>query len=307
MAKTIKLQGIGEHKAIEVCEVRPNMCIVWSYGNCSIVDSIEPSKTGKTYTLTLVSCQDQQTRTRRMNAHTLVAIDDEVFVNIIGRRDGIHDMLCNTDDDNWQNLYDSYCDIAEEAGYVKVFAERSDNGGHTWEVVAEYVPTNKAEAYMVAADAVKVESMSVPAPQPTTKEYVVSFRRDEDGVNCANIAIAQCVEDVEAEYADCDWVSVTEASKYPVSIDSLKKRGYPIVTCEHIDETDEDTDEQPTMKAQNITIDISRLGSDDLRMLASITYRLGDMDATKTINDRAAFQNGWMSDKEEAEYFATYC
>ena len=61
------------------------------------------------------------------------------------------------------------------------------------------------------------------------------------------------------------------------------------------------------MKAQNIIIDINKLGTDDLRMLANITYNLGDMEATKAINDRAAFQDGWMSDEEEAEYFATYC
>ena len=61
------------------------------------------------------------------------------------------------------------------------------------------------------------------------------------------------------------------------------------------------------MKARNITIDISRLGNDDLRMLANITYNLGDMDATKEINDRAAFNDGWMSDEEEAEYLATHC
>lgn len=61
------------------------------------------------------------------------------------------------------------------------------------------------------------------------------------------------------------------------------------------------------MKPQNITIDINQLGSDDLRALQNITYKLGDMEATKAIIDRAAFQDGWMSDEEEAEYLATYC
>ena len=61
------------------------------------------------------------------------------------------------------------------------------------------------------------------------------------------------------------------------------------------------------MKAQNIIIDINKLGTDDLRILANITYNLGDMEATKAINDRAAFQDGWMNDEEEAEYLATYC
>jgi hypothetical protein len=61
------------------------------------------------------------------------------------------------------------------------------------------------------------------------------------------------------------------------------------------------------MKPQNITIDINQLGSEALRALAGITYTIGDMDATKAINDRAAFVDGWMSEKEEAEYFARFC
>jgi len=61
------------------------------------------------------------------------------------------------------------------------------------------------------------------------------------------------------------------------------------------------------MKAQNVTIDINRLTDDQLQQLAAITYQLGDMDATKRVNDRLAFQQGWMDNKEEAAYFATYC
>ena len=61
------------------------------------------------------------------------------------------------------------------------------------------------------------------------------------------------------------------------------------------------------MKAQNMTIDINKLHEGQLEELRKMFYELGDMEAVKQINDRLAYIKGWMSEKQEKEYFNKYC
>lgn len=61
------------------------------------------------------------------------------------------------------------------------------------------------------------------------------------------------------------------------------------------------------MKAHNITIDINTLTTDQLEQLKAMTYYNGQMRDTKEINDRIAFINGWMSEKQEDEYYKKWC
>lgn len=63
------------------------------------------------------------------------------------------------------------------------------------------------------------------------------------------------------------------------------------------------------IKAQNITIDINRLSTNQLDQLAAMIHETnaGSARDVQTINNRVAFIEGWMSEKAEAEYFAAYC
>ena len=61
------------------------------------------------------------------------------------------------------------------------------------------------------------------------------------------------------------------------------------------------------MKAQNITVDINKMDTEELEVLASFFYHENEMNICKQINDRIAFLNGWMSKKKEEEYFNRYC
>lgn len=60
-------------------------------------------------------------------------------------------------------------------------------------------------------------------------------------------------------------------------------------------------------KAQNMTIDINKLNSEELEDLRAMFYNLQMMDEVGQINNRIAFLRGLMSEKQEKEYVAKYC
>jgi hypothetical protein len=61
------------------------------------------------------------------------------------------------------------------------------------------------------------------------------------------------------------------------------------------------------MKAQNMTIDINKLNTYELEQLRAMFFNLNMMDEVGQINDRIAFINGWMNEKQEKEYVNKYC
>lgn len=73
--KEVKLQGIyGKKEAKEVKDLKIGDVITWNYGYQSEVVEMIPSKTGKTFTVTLKSLQDGIIRDRKMKAtHFVVA------------------------------------------------------------------------------------------------------------------------------------------------------------------------------------------------------------------------------------------
>ena len=79
--------------------------------------------------------------------------------------------------------------------------------------------------------------------------YNVSFKYS-DSIYCANIAKAECAEDVSAHYEKYEWYSVSEASESQV--ESAKRRGMPIINCPHI-EPQEATQEAETMNTETTT------------------------------------------------------
>lgn len=71
--KSVNLQGIGQWKAIEAKDLKPNMVTIWNYGYKEIVKSIEFSKTGKTLKAVIES-ESGNLYERKMKADRLVAI-----------------------------------------------------------------------------------------------------------------------------------------------------------------------------------------------------------------------------------------
>ncbi len=71
------------------------------------------------------------------------------------------------------------------------------------------------------------------------------------------------------------------------------------------------------MKKQMIAIDINALNTDQLQCLADMMYYSNyltdtgslaeNLEIVNRINLRIAFLEGWMSEKQEAEYVAKYC
>lgn len=64
------------------------------------------------------------------------------------------------------------------------------------------------------------------------------------------------------------------------------------------------------MKRHDITIDINRLDVDQLEQLQAMLYNTrqeGWANKCKAINDRTAFLNGWMCDRQAAEYRREFC
>lgn len=64
------------------------------------------------------------------------------------------------------------------------------------------------------------------------KYWFVSWNHG-GGIYCTNLATAETAEDVRAEYAGCEELSVTEAAEY--EIESAKRRGMPVTDCPHIE------------------------------------------------------------------------
>ena len=72
---TVKLQGMyNEQKAIPAAELKPGMVTIWNYGYKETIKSIEPSKTGKTVTVVIISQETGKEYERKMKATRLVAI-----------------------------------------------------------------------------------------------------------------------------------------------------------------------------------------------------------------------------------------
>ena len=63
--------------------------------------------------------------------------------------------------------------------------------------------------------------------------FIVSYRRDAEDVHCTNIAVADGMESVEAEYGECDFIAIRQAKAHEV--DDLRRRGCPIVECRRAD------------------------------------------------------------------------
>lgn len=63
------------------------------------------------------------------------------------------------------------------------------------------------------------------------------------------------------------------------------------------------------MKAQNITIDINKLSVEQLEAVAEILYttEFTNIKKAKAVQNRIAFLNGWMSEKQEDEYIKEFC
>ena len=61
------------------------------------------------------------------------------------------------------------------------------------------------------------------------------------------------------------------------------------------------------MKAQNMTIDINKLNTMELEQLRAMFFNMNLMDEVGQINNRIAFINGWMNEKQEKEYVNKYC
>ena len=64
------------------------------------------------------------------------------------------------------------------------------------------------------------------------KYYFVSWNHG-DGIYCTNLAAADSAEDVRAEYACREELTIREAEDY--EIESAKRRGMPVTDCPHID------------------------------------------------------------------------
>lgn len=61
------------------------------------------------------------------------------------------------------------------------------------------------------------------------KRYIVSYKRDEDGPTCTNIAIAATDWQVEEHYCDCAWWHIEEAPDWKVT--ELEAKHCPVVEC----------------------------------------------------------------------------
>ena len=82
---TIQLQGVGKHYAIPAKDLKPGHIVCWNFGFSSIVKAVEPSKTGKTITVTLVPRSNDELRQgvtaskRRFGAERLVAVEKDLY------------------------------------------------------------------------------------------------------------------------------------------------------------------------------------------------------------------------------------
>ena len=59
--------------------------------------------------------------------------------------------------------------------------------------------------------------------------FIVSYRKDAEGVCSTNIAVAENREQVEAKYGECDFIAINPAKSYEV--EELRQRGCPVTVC----------------------------------------------------------------------------
>lgn len=74
--KTIHLQGIGEKKATEAKNIKVGDVLIWNYGGREKVTRIQPSKTGKSMTLSIEIKKHNYKGNRRIGGNTLVATEE---------------------------------------------------------------------------------------------------------------------------------------------------------------------------------------------------------------------------------------
>ena len=80
-----------------------------------------------------------------------------------------------------------------------------------------------------------------------TNYYMVSYHAG-NGIYCTNLATAENVEDIRRAYADHEQVTINPAKDY--EIESAKRRGMPIVECQHV-EPETETNETETNEEEN--------------------------------------------------------
>lgn len=68
--------------------------------------------------------------------------------------------------------------------------------------------------------------------------YMVSYHAG-NGIYCTNLATADSVEDIQRAYANHEQVTINPAKDY--EIESAKRRGMPVVECEHVEEIEPET------------------------------------------------------------------
>lgn len=66
--------------------------------------------------------------------------------------------------------------------------------------------------------------------------YMVSYHAG-NGIYCTNLATAESIEDIQRAYADHEQVTINPAKDY--EIESAKRRGMPVVECEHVEQETE--------------------------------------------------------------------
>jgi len=122
-------------KQLRADELERGMALVIDDYNTAYVESVEPSRTGKT--IRVVTVEFGRYNERRYGARTMVTIDDYTSVTVIGFRKDAHDAVCITDEDVYRNTFDCYVELMEDGEFDRVLAERTTNGGLTWEVIDE--------------------------------------------------------------------------------------------------------------------------------------------------------------------------
>lgn len=118
----IHLQDTGRHFALPAKELRPGMTLVWNFGYTSVLKAIEPSKTGKTLTLTTKS-EDGKLYTRKFAANTLIAVDRKYAEDYLERS--------YIDPRSREYLYDHGARIDNSSGMIYISRQQFDRLSHT--------------------------------------------------------------------------------------------------------------------------------------------------------------------------------
>jgi hypothetical protein len=72
----IQLQSVGQVDARKVSNLKVGDITMWNFGATEKVTKIEPSKSGKTYKVTIKSSESGNTYERKMSADRLVGISE---------------------------------------------------------------------------------------------------------------------------------------------------------------------------------------------------------------------------------------